>query len=294
MIQRIIKILSRWRSKKTNPIQTQTNPILSAVGGLQMNVNSLITKDYRKKDDFAIQKNKPNSNPISATPKKNVTLFTTKDYENETAFRLRKNKPKQSQFVFCPPPSVLCFLPLVVLCSRMKPKLLNFHRKNSLTVWLNSLKYLFLCCERDFSMKSFMAKKEQVEQKWLLVDADGVILGRMAAKIAPILMGKNKPTYTPHVDTGDYVIVVNAEKIQLTGKKAQTKEYDYYTHFPGGHKFVSFADMMAKKPEKVIELAIRRMLPKNKLGRKMLKKLKVYRGPEHDNQAQKPEKIELS
>ena len=142
-------------------------------------------------------------------------------------------------------------------------------------------------------MKSFMAKKNEVEQKWLLVDADGAILGRMAAKIAPILMGKNKPTYTPHVDTGDYVIVVNAGKIRLTGKKQQVKEYDYYTHHPGGHKVVSFADMMAKKPEKVVELAVKRMLPKNALGRKMLKKLKVYSGPEHEQQAQKPEKIEL-
>jgi large subunit ribosomal protein L13 len=142
-------------------------------------------------------------------------------------------------------------------------------------------------------MKSFMAKKSEVEQKWLLVDADGAILGRMAAKIAPILMGKTKPTYTPHVDTGDYVIVVNAEKIMLNGKKAQTKEYDYYTYHPGGHRYVSFADMMARKPEKVVEMAVRRMLPKNSLGRQMLKKMKVYRGPEHENQAQKPEKIEL-
>jgi large subunit ribosomal protein L13 len=145
----------------------------------------------------------------------------------------------------------------------------------------------------SFSMKSFMAKNKEVEQKWLLVNADGAILGRMAAKIAPILMGKTKPTYTPHVDTGDYVIVVNAEKIMLTGKKAQMKEYDYYTYHPGGHKYVSFADMMARKPEKVVELAVRRMLPKNKLGRQMLKKMKVYRGPEHEHQAQKPEKIEL-
>jgi large subunit ribosomal protein L13 len=142
-------------------------------------------------------------------------------------------------------------------------------------------------------MKSFMAKNQEIDPKWLLVDADGAILGRMASKIAPILMGKNKPTYTPHVDTGDYVIVVNAEKVKLTGKKAQKKQYDYYTHFPGGHKYVTFADMMARKPEKVIELAVRRMLPKNKLATKMLKKLKVYRGPEHDNQAQKPQKIEL-
>ncbi len=142
-------------------------------------------------------------------------------------------------------------------------------------------------------MKSFMAKNAHVDSKWLLVDADGVILGRMAAKIAPVLMGKTKPTYTPHVDTGDYVIVVNADKIKVTGKKAQDKQYDYYTHFPGGHKFVSFSDMMAKKPEKVIELAVRRMLPKNKLGRKMLKKLKVYRGSEHPHQAQRPEKVEI-
>jgi large subunit ribosomal protein L13 len=147
--------------------------------------------------------------------------------------------------------------------------------------------------EESFSMKSFMAKKNEVEQKWLLVDADGAILGRVAAKIAPILMGKTKPTYTPHVDTGDYLIVVNAGKIRLTGKKAQTKEYDYYTYHPGGHRYVSFADMMAKKPEKVVEMAVKRMLPKNALGRKMLKKLKIYRGPEHEHQAQKPEKIEL-
>ena len=142
-------------------------------------------------------------------------------------------------------------------------------------------------------MKSFMAKKHEVGRKWLLVDAEGAVLGRMASKIAPILMGKAKPTYTPHVDVGDYVVVVNAEKVKVTGKKAQTKEYDYYTHHPGGHKYVSFEDMMAKKPEKVIELAVRRMLPKNRLGRQMLKKLKVYRGADHEHQAQRPEKIEL-
>jgi len=142
-------------------------------------------------------------------------------------------------------------------------------------------------------MKSFMASKDNVEHKWFLVDADGVVLGRMAAKIAPILMGKNKATYTSFVDTGDYVIVVNAEKVRVTGNKAAAKEYDYYTLYPGGHKYVSFATMMAKKPEKVIELAVRRMMPKNKLGRAMMKKLKVYRGPEHEHQAQGPEKIKL-
>jgi len=142
-------------------------------------------------------------------------------------------------------------------------------------------------------MKSFMAKKEQTRQKWLLVDATDAVLGRMAAKIARILMGKHKPTYTPHIDTGDFVVVVNAEKIRISGKKAAHKQYDYYTHFPGGHKFVSFTDMMAKKPERVVELAVRRMLLKSKLGRAMFKKLKVYRGPEHNHQAQRPEKREL-
>ena len=142
-------------------------------------------------------------------------------------------------------------------------------------------------------MKCYTAKKETVEHKWVIVDANGQILGRMAAKIAPILMGKTKPIYTPHVDTGDYVIVVNADKIRLSGKKAEKKEYQHYTGYPGGQKIVSFEDMMAKKPEKVIELAVRRMLPKNKLGRQMLKKLKVYRGPEHEHAAQKPEKIDI-
>ena len=142
-------------------------------------------------------------------------------------------------------------------------------------------------------MKSFMAKNEQLDTKWIVIDAKDQILGRMATKIAPILMGKNKPTYTPHVDTGDYVIVINAEKVKVSGNKAQTKEYDYYTHFPGGHKYVSFEDMMEKKPEKVVELAVRRMLPKNKLARQMIKKLKVYRGPEHEHQAQKPQNLEI-
>lgn len=143
-------------------------------------------------------------------------------------------------------------------------------------------------------MKSFLAKKGQVEQKWLLIDADGAILGRMASKIAMILMGKTKPTYTPYIDTGDFVVVVNAEKLKIGGNKAQTKEYDYYTYYPGGHKYVSFAEMMTKKPEKVVELAVKRMLPKNTLGRQMLKKLKIYRGAEHKHQAQQPEKIELN
>jgi len=142
-------------------------------------------------------------------------------------------------------------------------------------------------------MKSFVAKKENVEHKWHVVDAEGQILGRLAAGIAPILMGKTKPTYTPHVDTGDFVIVVNAAKIRVSGDKARTKEYQRYSHYPGGQKIISYEDMLSRRPEKVIELAVRRMLPKSKLGRQMLKKLKVFRGPEHDHEAQKPEKLEL-
>jgi large subunit ribosomal protein L13 len=142
-------------------------------------------------------------------------------------------------------------------------------------------------------MKSFFAKNEDVQHKWLIVDADGAILGRLAAKIAPILMGKHKPTYTPHVDTGDFVIVVNADKIRLTGKKDEAKVYDYYTFYPGGHKYVSFKDMMKRRPERVLELAVKRMLPKTAMGENMLKKLKAYRGPDHKHTAQQPEKIEL-
>ncbi len=142
-------------------------------------------------------------------------------------------------------------------------------------------------------MKSFLAKKETVENNWRLVDAQGQVLGRLASKIAMMLMGKDKPIYTPHVDTGDFVVVVNADKIQVSGNKAETKEYDYYTGYPGGHKYVSFEDMMHRHPERVIELAVRRMLPKNRLGRKMFKKLKVYRDENHNHSAQQPVKVEL-
>jgi len=142
-------------------------------------------------------------------------------------------------------------------------------------------------------MKSFLAKKEEVQRKWLIVNADGAILGRLAAKIAPILMGKTKTIYTPSVDTGDFVIVLNAEKVRITGRKAESKQYDYYTHYPSGHKYVTFQEMMAKKPEKVIELAVRRMMPKTTLGKHMMKKLKIYRGAEHKHTAQQPQIIEL-
>ena len=142
-------------------------------------------------------------------------------------------------------------------------------------------------------MKSFVAKKEDLVRKWYVADADGQILGRMAVKIAMVLMGKDKPIYTPHVDTGDHVIVVNAEKLRLSGKKAEKKEYDYYTGYPSGHKYVSFADMMEKRPEEVVRMAVRRMLPKNKLGRAMLSKLKIYRGAEHEQTAQQPVALEI-
>ncbi len=143
-------------------------------------------------------------------------------------------------------------------------------------------------------MKTYMAKNNEVEQKWLVVDADGLILGRMAARVATILMGKNKPTYTPHADVGDYVIVVNAEKVRVTGKKPEQRLYDWYTRYPGGHKFASLAEVMEKKPKKVIEFAVRHMLPKTKMGKKLFGKLKVYVGPNHDHHAQKPEKLQLS
>ena len=142
-------------------------------------------------------------------------------------------------------------------------------------------------------MKSYIAKKETTEHSWRVVDADGAILGRMAVKVAVALMGKDKPTYTPHVDTGDYVIIVNADKIRLTGNKAETKEYQSYSGYPGGQQITSFAKMMEKKPERVVELAVKRMLPKNKLGTAMFKKLKVYSGPKHEHAAQQPVTMEI-
>jgi len=142
-------------------------------------------------------------------------------------------------------------------------------------------------------MKTYMAKPGEITAKWYLVDAEGKVLGRLATKIATILMGKHRPEYTPHVDTGDFVIVVNAEKIHLTGKKWTNKQYDWYTGYPGGHKVISAERMRQKHPDKIIREAVRRMLPKNRLARHMLRKLKVYAGPDHPHQAQKPEKLEL-
>ncbi len=140
--------------------------------------------------------------------------------------------------------------------------------------------------------KTTLAKKENVEPAWFVTSADGQILGRLANRIAVVLMGKHQANYTPHVDTGDFVIVTDAEKIVLTGKKSQTKTYDHYTYYAGGHKYVSYEEMLAKKPETIISEAVRRMLPKTKLGKQMLRKLKVYRGSEHPHEAQCPQPLD--
>jgi large subunit ribosomal protein L13 len=142
-------------------------------------------------------------------------------------------------------------------------------------------------------MKSFLAKNETVERKWHVIDAEGAVLGRLAVRAAMTLMGKDKPTYTPHVDTGDYVIVVNAEKVRVTGNKANTKEYQTYSGYPGGQKIIPYKRMLERHPERVVEMAIKRMLPKNTIGANMYKKLKVYSGPNHDHAAQQPQKMEL-
>jgi large subunit ribosomal protein L13 len=142
-------------------------------------------------------------------------------------------------------------------------------------------------------MKSYLAKQNEVQRKWYVVDVEGMTLGRAASQIASILRGKNKPEFTPHVDTGDFVIVVNAEKIVLTGKKLDQKMLRHHSLYPGGLKEIPYREAIAKKPEFVFEEAVRRMLPSGVLGRKMLKKLTVYRGPEHKNYAQNPEVLEL-
>ena len=142
-------------------------------------------------------------------------------------------------------------------------------------------------------MTTFMAKTGQVQRKWYVLDAEGKTLGALAVEAAVLLRGKHKPIYTPHVDTGDFVIVVNAEKVELTGKKLQQKEWITHSRYPGGLKRTSYGILLQTKPEKVVEKAVRGMLPKNKLGDQMYLKLKVYRGPEHPHQAQKPEAWEI-
>ena len=140
-------------------------------------------------------------------------------------------------------------------------------------------------------MKTYMANPDKIERKWYVVDAEGATLGRLASEIAKVLRGKNKPEYTPHIDTGDYVIVVNAEKIKVTGKKLDQKIYYHHSDYVGGMKETTLKEMMAKKPEKVVELAVKGMLPKGPLGRSMYTKLFVYAGPEHKHEAQKPEAL---
>lgn len=142
-------------------------------------------------------------------------------------------------------------------------------------------------------MKSYMANPAKIERKWYVVDADGQVLGRMAAQVASVLRGKNKPEFTPHEDVGDYVIIVNAEKVKITGRKLDQKIYYHHSEYVGGMKETTLREMMAKKPEKVVELAVKGMLPKGPLGRQMLKKLHVYAGPEHKQEAQKPEVLTL-
>jgi large subunit ribosomal protein L13 len=142
-------------------------------------------------------------------------------------------------------------------------------------------------------MKTFSAKPETVKRDWFVVDANGQTLGRLATEVARRLRGKHKPEYTPHVDTGDYIVIVNADKITVTGNKAQAKMYYHHTGFPGGLKSASFEKLLAAKPEKPIEIAVKGMLPKGPLGRAMLAKLKVYAGGEHPHAAQQPQELKI-
>jgi large subunit ribosomal protein L13 len=142
-------------------------------------------------------------------------------------------------------------------------------------------------------MKSYMARPLSVERKWHLVDAEGRTLGRLATEIATVLRGKNKPQYTPHVDTGDFVVVVNADRIVVTGKKAEQKVYRRHSQRPGGLKEVSYEQMLERKPEEILRKAVRGMMPKTRLGRQQFRKLKLYAGPEHPHEAQNPQPYEV-
>jgi large subunit ribosomal protein L13 len=137
-------------------------------------------------------------------------------------------------------------------------------------------------------MSTYMAKTGSVNQRWFLIDATDKVVGRLAVLIATILKGKHRPEYTPHIDTGEYVIVINAEKVRFTGKKWDQKTYDTYSHFPGGRRIISARDVLARHPERILLEAVKRMLPRNPMGRKQMTKLKIYAGPKHDHQAQKP------
>jgi large subunit ribosomal protein L13 len=142
-------------------------------------------------------------------------------------------------------------------------------------------------------MKTYTPKITEIERRWYVVDAEGKVLGRLASEIAKILRGKHKPMYTPHLDTGDNVVVVNAEKVRLTGNKVETKTYFRHTGYMGGAKLIPFRRMLEQHPERIIELAVKGMLPKNNLGRLMRRKLRVYAGSEHPHEAQQPERLEI-
>lgn len=142
-------------------------------------------------------------------------------------------------------------------------------------------------------MSTYMAKSEEIERKWYVLDATDQVLGRLSTRVAEVLRGKDKPIFTPHVDTGDYVIVINAKKIKLTGKKWEQKKYYHHSGYPGGIKEIPYNKLVQKKPEFIIEKAVKGMIPHNKLGSSIIKKLKVYAGPEHPHQAQQPEVMEL-
>lgn len=143
-------------------------------------------------------------------------------------------------------------------------------------------------------MSSFMAKAEDIKRKWYVIDAEGKVLGRLASEVAKILRGKHKPIYTPHVDTGDHVIILNADKVVLTGKKLDQKVYRHHSLYPGGMKETVYRKFMAEQPEKAVYIAVKGMLPHNSLGRQMLKKLRVYKGNVHEHEAQMPEVLELN
>ena len=142
-------------------------------------------------------------------------------------------------------------------------------------------------------MKTYMAHAQDVVRKWYVVDAEGMVLGRLASTVASVLRGKNKPTFTPNVDTGDFVIIVNCDKVVLTGKKLEKKYYKYHTGHIGGLKEIQYKTLLENKADFAVYEAVRRMLPKNRLGRQMITKLKVFKGPEHNHQAQKPETLKL-
>jgi large subunit ribosomal protein L13 len=142
-------------------------------------------------------------------------------------------------------------------------------------------------------MKTYTPKLTEIQRRWWVVDAEGKVLGRLASEIAQVLRGKHKPMFTPHLDTGDFVVVVNADKIRLTGNKAESKAYFRHSGYMGGERFIPFKDMLEQHPERVIELAVKGMLPKNNLGRLMRRKLKVYAGPNHPHEAQQPAPLEI-